>query len=152
MRGPLTTLVVAVALLLPAAASSKPSQVHGRPLGIVPPASQTGRLERAAGPAPPTDQCPTGQTPAECNLDYQGGPVMHSSTTYAIYWVPSGYVVSTGYESLINQYFADVAATSGATSNVYSAATKYYDATGPINYQSSFAGSYVDTNAFPASG
>ncbi|HLY86740.1 MAG TPA: hypothetical protein VKO84_09595 [Gaiellaceae bacterium] len=35
---------------------------------------------------------------------------------------------------------------------MYSAATQYYDATGPINYQSSFAGSYLDTNPFPASG
>jgi hypothetical protein len=77
---------------------------------------------------------------------------MHSSTTYAIYWVPPGYHVSTHYESLINQYLADVAAESGHTTNVYSVATQYYDANGPLDYASSFAGSYVDTNAFPGSG
>jgi hypothetical protein len=77
---------------------------------------------------------------------------MHSSTTYAIYWVPSGYHVSANYESLINQYLADVAAESGHTTNVYSVATQYYDAHGPINYGSSFAGSYDDADAFPASG
>lgn len=70
---------------------------------------------------------------------------MHSTTTYAIYWVPSGFSVSQNYESLINRYLTDVAAESGHSTNVYSAATQYYDATGPISYQSSFAGSYVDT-------
>ncbi len=56
------------------------------------------------------------------------------------------------YESSINRYFTDVAADSGTTSNVYAAATQYWDATGRIAYQSTFGGSYVDTNAFPASG
>jgi hypothetical protein len=146
------TLAVALALLVPAAASSKPARAHGRPLGIVPPASQAGGFAQAAGRTPPDDQCAPWQTPIACNLDYQGGPVMHSSKIYAIYWVPSGFSVDTNYESLINRYFADVAAESSRTTNVYSAATQYYDAAGPIAYQSSFAGSYVDTNAFPTSG
>ena len=147
MKGLIIVLAAVLALLAPAAASSKPPPVHGRPVGIVPHASQVGRLARPAAPTPPANYCPTGQTATECNLDYQGGAVMHSSKTYAIYWVPSGFNVSTNYETLINRYFADVAAASGQTSNVYSAATQYYDSAGPISYSSSFGGSYVDTTS-----
>jgi hypothetical protein len=152
LTGFVATLGGARALLDPAAASSKPPPVHERPLGIVPPNSEVAAVGRWARTTPPTDQCPPGQTPSECNLDYQGGLVMHSSTTYAIYWVPSGYHVSTNYESLINQYFTDVAAASGHADNVYSPATQYYDAAGPIDYQSTFGGSYVDIDPFPANG
>lgn len=85
-------------------------------------------------------------------LQYNGGPVQHANTTYAIYWVPSGYSVSSDYESLINRYFADVAADSGKTSNVYYSDTQYSDGSGPISYSSTFGGSVVDTHPFPASG
>jgi hypothetical protein len=77
---------------------------------------------------------------------------MRTNTTYAIYWVPSGSSVETGYESDIDRYLSDVAAASGSQTNVYSVATQYYDATGFIAYQSKFGGSYVDTDPFPASG
>jgi hypothetical protein len=56
------------------------------------------------------------------------------------------------YESLINRYFTDVAHDSGLTSNVYSVATQYSDGTGPIEYESTFGGSYVDHDPLPASG
>jgi len=78
--------------------------------------------------------------------------VMRTNTTYAIYWVPSGYSVEAGYESDIDRYLGDVAAASGSQTNVYSVATQYYDATGFIGYQSKFGGSTVDTDTYPASG
>jgi hypothetical protein len=57
------------------------------------------------------------------------------------------------YQSLIDRYFADVAAASGTTtSNVYSVATQYGDNTGLIAYQSTFAGSYVAHNPLPPNG
>src|SRR5436305_74643 len=117
-------------------------------LGVVPHAGAFHGF--AAAPPPPVNQCPPPQTPTQCNLDYLGGPVMHASTTYAIYWIPNGSTVSANYESLVNQYFADVAAASSRADNVYSAATQYYDTAGPINYQSTFGGSYVDTTPFPS--
>lgn len=86
------------------------------------------------------------------NLTYHGGPVQHTNATYAIYWVPSGYSVSSDYESVINRYFGDVAADSGKTSNVYYSDTQYSDGSGKISYSSTFGGSVVDTNPFPASG
>ena len=82
--------------------------------------------------------------------------VMRTNTIYAIYWMPNNNacdaVTCSAYQSGVNQYFTDVAHDSGQTTNVYSPATQYYDATGPISYASTFAGSTVDTNPFPASG
>ena len=82
--------------------------------------------------------------------------VMRTNTDYAIYWMPSGStcgaVSCANYQSTVNRYFTDVAAASGANTNVYSDDTQYYDATGPIAYNSTFGGSYVDTTPFPASG
>ena len=86
------------------------------------------------------------------NLSYHGGPVQHGSTAYAIYWVPSGYSVSSDYESIINRYFTDVAADSGKTSNVYYSDTQYSDSGGKISYAVTFGGPIVDNNPFPASG
>jgi len=57
------------------------------------------------------------------NLSYHGGPVMRVNKTYAIYWQPLGYSFSANYKTLIDRYFADVAAASGANTNVYSVET-----------------------------
>ena len=81
-------------------------------------------------------------------LTYHGGPVMTTNKTYAIYWKPAGYTMASGYDTTINQYFTDVAADSGKSTNVYAAATQYSS----IQYSSSVGGSFTDTNAFPASG
>ena len=87
------------------------------------------------------------------NLVYHGGPVQLTNTTYAIYWVPSGYSVSSNYSSVINQFFTDVAADSGKTSNVYYSDTQYYNSSNQhIAYSSHFGGSVVDTDPLPASG
>ena len=80
-------------------------------------------------------------------LTYHGGPVMTTNKTYAIYWLPPGSSVSANYTSLINQYFTDVAAASGSSSNVYATDTQYYQGSSPkipIAYSSTFAGSATD--------
>jgi hypothetical protein len=86
------------------------------------------------------------------NLVYHNGPVMHTNTSYAIYWLPSGYSVASDYRSLLDRFLGDVGADSGKTSNVYYADTQYSDGAGNISYNSSLGGSVVDTNPFPASG
>ena len=63
------------------------------------------------------------------SLVYHGGPVVHGTTAYAIYWVPSGYSVSSDYQSTIDGFFQNVSADSGKTSNVYYADTQYTDGT-----------------------
>lgn len=125
-------MVVAATSLVGAAGGSAGSTVPARIAGAVPPIG--------------TPQAGTG------NLIYHGGPVMRTNKTYAIYWIPSGYSVSANYRTVIDGYFADTAAASGATSNVYAVETQYYDTTGPIAYNSTFGGSVVNTNPFPASG
>lgn len=81
---------------------------------------------------------------------------MRTITTFAIYWIPSGYtcgaLTCAAYEGSIDQYLNDVAAASGSHSNVYSDATQYSDTTGPIAYQSTFDGGWIVSNPFPASG
>ena len=78
--------------------------------------------------------------------------VMHTNTTYAIYWFPPGSSVDSGYETDINRYLSDVERAGGSQSNVYSVATQYYDGTGYIGNQSTFGGFVVDQNPFPANG
>jgi hypothetical protein len=91
---------------------------------------------------------PSGDGP----LLYHNGPVMHTNTTYAVYWVPPGYSMEAGYSTLIDQFFTDVAADSGKTTNVYSTATQYSDTHGNVQYSSTFGGSYTDTSPLPTSG
>jgi hypothetical protein len=86
------------------------------------------------------------------NLNYNGGPVMHSDANYAIYWEPSGHTTSATFKNIVNGYFANVAAGSGATNNNYSVATQYYDTTGNIVYSATSGGSIVDTDAYPRFG
>ncbi len=121
-----------------AAAAPSPSHPAGHILGIVP--ARNGAK-------------PGGGAARVSNLSYHNGPVEHTNTVYAIYWVPSGYTVSTNYVSLINGFFGNVAADNGKSSNVYYSDTQYYDnVNGFITYASSLGGSLLDTHALPASG
>lgn len=114
------------------------------PVGYLP-------LNEGAGPqaaAPKGATVPTGEPP----LLYFGGPVMHSHAAYAIFWVPSGYSLPSGYQSAIESFLQNVAADSGKSTNVYSVSAQYTDGTGHATYNDSFGGSVTDTNAYPTSG
>ena len=128
---------LAAAAAVPASADPPlPQNPAGVMLGVVPAHGQASK--RGGGGS---------------GLVYHNGPVMRTNVAYAIYWVPSGYSVSAGYRSTIDGFFANVAADSGRTSNVYWSDTQYYDTSGThIAYASSFGGSVLDTNPFPASG
>src|SRR4051794_5759854 len=56
-----------------------------------------------------------------------GGPTQTTNTTYTIYWAPSNWSQGfpSGYSTLVNRFFTDVAADSGKTTNVYYTATQY---------------------------
>ncbi|HJS93253.1 MAG TPA: PKD domain-containing protein [Solirubrobacteraceae bacterium] len=87
------------------------------------------------------------------NLSYQGGPVLHSSDPYLIFWAPSPETIPSSWQSLIERYFTDVAADSGKATNVYGVARQYTDGAGFADYQQTFdpAGQVVqDTDPYPA--
>ena len=87
------------------------------------------------------------------NLNYYGGPVMHSDTNYTIYWEPRGYSTTANYKNVIDTYFSNVAGADNATTNDYSVTTQYYDSGGNIAYNTSFGKRFVDTtDAYPTSG
>ena len=65
---------------------------------------------------------------------------------------PTMLTFDASYENVIDRYFAGVAHDSGGTQNVYSVATQYNDGSGPIQYQSTVGGSYVDHDPLPANG
>jgi hypothetical protein len=116
-------LLVGVALAVTASSGAAASSAHTRILGVVPHVTQLGLTPHALSKA-------------------AAGP-----TTLTF---------DPNYESVINQFFTDVAAASGATDNVYSVATQYYDIENsvhvPIQYQSTFGGSYVAKDPLPANG
>jgi hypothetical protein len=133
--------------------------------GIVPAPHQVSRTSSRANPCDYVGFC--------APVTYHGGVVMHSSTTHAIYWLPTGYTsgdgmapYDTNYQSIIAQYFTDLETASGALSNVYGVDTQYCDgvsvgasncngasAGNLVTTTQAYGGSYVDTaTAFPSDG
>ena len=94
------------------------------------------------------------------NMTWHNGTIMPSSTTYAIFWLPAGthYEPPSGssatdaandtrYENLLIRYFQDVGG-----SDIYATTTQYTGSNGAIANNSTFGGSFVDTNAYPHAG
>ncbi len=115
------------------------------------------RIGNIFGMIPPVHLASNGavsnQAPASGSLYYNGGPVMTTSTVYAIYWQPPGYAMPAGYANNINQYFKDLQATSGKNTNTYVNATQYYQQSGGttqyVQNKTTFAGSALDTDPLP---
>ena len=147
MRGAGAVLSVALlGLLLVGAAQGQSAHWPARFRGVITAGNNAGhnlRLRLFAA---------SSRTAGANNLSYHGGPVMHSDANYSVYWEPSGYSTSASYKTVIDGYFANVGAASGATSNDYSVATQYYDNGGSIAYQASFGKRIVDSTPYPASG
>ena len=88
------------------------------------------------------------------NMSYQGGPVMHSSDPYVIFWAPGTETIPSPWQSLIERYFTDAAGDSGQATNSYAVARQYTDSTGFADYRQSFdpASQVVqDTDPYPTS-
>jgi hypothetical protein len=84
-------------------------------------------------------------------LLYFGGPVMPSNNTHVIYWDPNKEFKPTT-TGIIGSFFSNVAHDSGLPSNVFAVDAQYTDPTGHAAYNSTFAGSLVDEDAYPVSG
>src|SRR5579862_2993465 len=82
---------------------------------------------------------------AEDLVDQGNGPVMATSTTYAIYWSPAAVApgsntVPAADQALINRYFGDVGGTP-----LYAVLTQYSTSATTVLNQSAFGGSTVDS-------
>jgi hypothetical protein len=132
MGARLTKVFALAALVLAVTASSGAAAgpVSGRPAGIVPHSGQPAQLQ---APALGKAIGPTGSPKA---------------------LGPTALTFDGAYQSVINQYFTDVAADSGGVDNVYGVDTQYYDNPGTVHiqYSSTFGGSYVDHDPLPKNG
>lgn len=121
------------------AAVPSPSQPAGHIGGVIPVRGDAKSASHTSGGS---------------NLSYHNGPVMLSNTVYTIYWEPgaAGTSMVSGYQSVIDGFFSNVAAAGAATStsNVYAIDTQYGNSTTKISYSWNFGGSFVDTSSLPA--
>ncbi|MDQ6778812.1 MAG: PKD domain-containing protein [Actinomycetota bacterium] len=95
----------------------------------------------------------TGKSHAKSNgnLDYNGGPVLHSAAPYLIYWDPSSGILAHS-RSVLNQYLTDAAAASGTATDVFAVLRQYTDSTGFAAASQTFAPgtqAIVDTQPYP---
>jgi hypothetical protein len=85
-------------------------------------------------------------------LIYLGGPVVHGTTTYAIYWGPAS-SWDPGYKRLINRFLRDVAVDSAtgrnSSANMFALTQQYTDGHGPAQYSERFGGALADTTPYP---
>jgi hypothetical protein len=142
----MASLTMLAPLVRAAGAGAKPISVAERiaeaePMGGVVPDLPTGASVHL-GPLART-----------ADLPYGGGPVLHSNRTHLIFWAPagSGLAFDPGYESLIEEFLAAVAADSHKSSSVYGLTGRYRDPGGPAAYASSYAGAMIDNDRLPAS-
>ncbi|HEY3606132.1 MAG TPA: choice-of-anchor P family protein [Pseudonocardiaceae bacterium] len=144
--------LVSIALVLSvlngsAAAASTPSTPLNPPAGSV--ARPTG-IDRAGvlqqRHAAANAARVTAAGPASLDVTNHGGPIMPSSTTFSIFWLPAGHnTVSANYVTLINRYLQNIGGTP-----LYDILTQYPGSNGTPANSSSFGGTWTDTTAFPA--
>lgn len=141
-------LVAAMAMLAPAASAVVIHRAAGRFFGVMPrrgvaPASIRSSLAAQLARAAASDNG---------NLDYHGGPVIHSSAPYLIFWTPSGDSLPASSTSLLERYFTDVTAdTSG--DDALAVDRQYTDSSGFVDNRRVFDRSsqvIVDTDPYPA--
>jgi hypothetical protein len=90
---------------------------------------------------------------ARGKLQWFGGPVVHSSAPYLVYWTPPGWSIAARSQALLARYFTDVAADSGKSSNVFGVLRQYYDRAGFADYKQTFDAArqvIVDTQPYPS--
>jgi hypothetical protein len=83
----------------------------------------------------------------------KGAPIVSSSKVYAIYWDPTGGRYNGDWQELINGFLQAMGAESGGFDDVFSTDAQYTDkANQHALYRTTYMGSYVDTEPYPANG
>jgi PKD repeat protein len=142
-----SALLAALAIGVPAASAVVVHTPSGQFLGIVPhsgvaPASIPGSIAAQRG----TSFSSNG------TLNYHGGPVVHSSAAYLIFWTPNGFSIPASSKTLLQRYFTDSAADSGTSSNAFAVARQFTDGSGFADYKQTFSASsqvISDTQGYP---
>ena len=142
-------ICVLVIVAVPASAGAVVVQsVNGQRYGVfLRPGVGVSALRSAQVPTAPRSALASG------NVDYNGGPVVHSSAPYLIFWAPpSGSGVAAHSKTVLEQYLSDTAADSGKATDVYSVLRQYTDSTGFADYSQTFSTgqAIVDTHAYPS--
>jgi hypothetical protein len=97
------------------------------------------------------EQQRTKATVAVSPLEYHGGPVLHSSVSYAVYWDPSG-SYNNEWQQLIDGYLQGVGAEKGTLKDVFALNGQYRDGGGRAANEAIFRGAYTDEDPYPTSG
>ncbi|MGH2867749.1 MAG: PKD domain-containing protein, partial [Solirubrobacteraceae bacterium] len=90
-------------------------------------------------------------------LVYHGGPVLHASAPYLIFWDPNG-EITTSEKAHLEQYFVDTANDSqilpAVSSNIFGVDRQYTDTTGFADYTQAWSLSHAitDPQAYPSAG
>jgi hypothetical protein len=80
-----------------------------------------------------------------------GNPVVHSNSTYTIFWDPTN-SYDSDWQHLINGFLERVGGASRELANVFAVDEQYTDRSNePLSNHSVFKGSYTDTDAYPTS-
>ena len=159
MQGPIRVFGIAAMaswFLLTIAAAQVSSEFNistgERSVHIMQPPAKSAERQAAAAPLP------ANPTPA---LNYNGGPVMTSVTTYAIFWVPptlqtgAATGMSASYQPVQTSFLSLYPGHGIANNNTQYYMTQrvgFFNFTDFILNSGGLGGSYVDTSAYPASG
>ncbi|MGZ4243119.1 MAG: PKD domain-containing protein [Solirubrobacteraceae bacterium] len=146
---------LAVTMLWAALASSASAVVvhttSGRFFGVAPrPGVTVSRSAGAALHAAPNVAAVT-STGA---LEYHGGPVLHTTRPYLIFWDPAGTAIDPTTRALFSRYLTDVAADNALGDDVFGVTRQYTDATGYAASGESYgaAQEIADGQPYPAIG
>ena len=150
---PAVAVALAMLILVPDALALR-VKINGRVYGVMPAvgaqlSAAATRGSIGAGKSPFVT--PSLAAPAGWNVQYQGGPVLHTTAPYVIYWDPSGGISPTS-RGIINRYLTDVAADSGEADDTYGVGRQYYDSAGYADAGTAFTASsqaIVDTDSYP---
>jgi hypothetical protein len=86
-------------------------------------------------------------------FSYGGGPVVHSTAPYALYWDHNAGQYTGSWEEQISGFLQNVGSDSGALRNDFAVITQYHDTSGEkASSDLTFRGAYTDTDAYPSSG
>jgi PKD domain/Phosphate-induced protein 1 conserved region len=152
-RGLFVGTLTALALGASPAAALIVKTRSGARLGIVP------AIHGSVQPLSPGTRTRATACASSCaQLVYHSGPVQHAEKEYLFFWAPSGRSLPSTYRSGLVTFIQEVAGRDYTGTDPFSVAQQYYDLSGPggakrfVPYAISYAGSVLDTHAYPASG